>query len=47
LEDHDISVCILGMGRKMARLRGIPVLANTTLDLHGLERTFLPAPLFQ
>ena len=45
MEDHDIRISILGMGREVAILRGIPVLANAITDLHDLEQTVLPHPL--
>ena len=41
LEDHDIRVPILGMGREVAILRRIPVLVTATTNLHDLPRTVL------
>ena len=35
-EDHDIRVSVLGMGREVAIVRCIPVLATATTDLHDL-----------
>ena len=45
IEDHDIRVPILGMGREVAISRRIPVLVKATSNLHDLERTVLLAPL--
>ena len=46
VEEHDIRVSILGMGREVAILRHIPVLVIATTDLHDLQRTVLLEPLF-
>ena len=45
LEDHDIRVPILGMGREVAISRRIPVLVKATTNRHDLPRTVLLAPL--
>ena len=45
LEDHDIRVPILGMGRVMAISRRIRILFITTTNRHDLPRTVLLAPL--
>ena len=45
LEDHDIRVPILGMGREVAISRRIRILFITTTNLHDLPRTVLLAPL--
>ena len=45
IEDHDIRVPILGMGREVAIFRRIRILFKTTTNLHDLERTVLLAPV--
>jgi hypothetical protein len=45
VEDHDIRVSILGMGREVAILRRFPVLVTAITDRHDLERTVLLHPL--
>jgi hypothetical protein len=45
IEDHDIRVPILGMGREVASFRRIRILFKTTTNLHDLERTVLLAAL--
>jgi hypothetical protein len=41
MKDHDVRVSILGMGREVAILRCIPILANATRDRHDLQPTVL------
>ena len=45
LEDHDVRVPILGMGREVAISRRIPVLVKATPNRHDLPRTVVLAPL--
>ena len=46
VEEHDIRVPILGMGREVAILRRIRILVVATTNLHDLQRTVLLEPLF-
>src|SRR5690348_11275074 len=45
LEDHDIRVPVLGMGREVSSSRCIRVLLKTTANRYDLPRTVLSAPL--